>query len=353
MKKRIIIISVIVGLLLVIVVKLAANKKVLTERNKPVINKGITIPVTTAKAFKGEVNQDIVKIATIAPFQQTDIMPAIPGKIIGMNFELGQKISKGQVLVMLDTRLSELNLESSELTAAKLKGDYDRYNELLEGNATTQTNVNDIQYNYLTAENKVQQNKKQIADGRIISPISGIITKKSREEGEYVSSGTVLGTVVDVSKLKIKLVVTETEVYRLKEGQTVKVTSDIYPNTDFTAKVSYVSPAGDEAHNYAVELTMSNNSAHPLKAGTYVKAYFSNTSNEETLQIPRDALAESVKNPYVYVVNSNNEVSIRKIKVGREFGATIEVLDGLQEGETVVTSGQINLSDKTQVQIVK
>lgn len=353
MKKRIITISIIVALLVVVVVKLAANKKVLNEKNKTTVNKGILIPVTIAKASKGSVNQNIVKIATVAPFQQTDIMPSIPGKITSMKFELGQRISQGQVLVSLDTRLSELNAEASQLNVNKMQKDYKRSQELLAGGAATETSVSDLEYNYLTAQNKLQQNQKQVADGRITSPISGVITRKSHEVGEYVSPGVVLGTVVDISKLKIKLVVTETEVYRLKEGQTVKVTSEIYPGVEYSAKLTFVSPAGDEAHNYAIELTMSNSSAHPLKSGTYVKAYFGNTSQEETLQIPRDALVESVKNPYVYVVNSNNEVSIRKIKVGREFGATIEVLDGLQEGETVVTSGQINLSDKTQVQIVK
>lgn len=352
MKKKIIVISSVLVIVLFIGFKLASNKKKLDEKNKPAVNTNVAIPVSTALVAVGPVSGEMIKVGTAAAFQEADVMALSSGKISNLNIELGSYVKKGQAIATLDTRLLQLSLEASELDLNKMKKDYEKYNDLLQGNAATETQVTDLQFKYLTSANKVEQIKKQIADAHIAAPVSGKITKKNYEEGEFVNPGAAIASIVDITRLKVKVMVSEKEVYALKENQTVKVTADVFPDQVFSGKISYISPAGDEAHNYPVEVIINNSSSNSLKAGTYVKVEFGTKFSGTALQITRDALIESIKNPSVYVVEGDI-VKKRNIKVGREFGATVEVLDGLTEGETVVTNGQINLNDQSKIQIVK
>ncbi|GAA4401883.1 multidrug efflux RND transporter periplasmic adaptor MexH [Nibrella viscosa] len=330
--------------------RLASNKKKIDEKNQLPTSTNVAIPVTVAQVEAGTVTQQLVKTGNLIPFKEADIMATAPGKVTRVNFELGSHVGQGAALVQVDNRLKELSLEATNLSINKLKKDVDRYNNLLAGNAATEVQVNDVTYNYQNAQNQAEQIKKQIQDATVKAPISGQVVKRTIEVGEFVNIGTVVGSIVDISRLKVEVLVNEKDVYALRKGQSVKVTADVFPGKVFNGQISFISPQGNAEHNYPVEITLSNGNL--LKAGTFVNVDFSKSSNEKALQIPRSALVESVKNPYVYVVEGN-VARQRPIKVGREFGDSIEVVSGLTAGEQVITTGQINLSDGAPVQITK
>lgn len=349
-KTTFIVIAAILSFTALIGFRLASNKKKIDEKNQLPTNTSVAIPVTVAEVAEATVNQQLVKTGNLIPFKEADIMATAQGKVTQVNFDLGSSIRQGATLVTVDNKLKELSLQSTELTIEKLKKDVSRYNTLYAGNATTELQVNETKYNYENALNQAEQIKKQLQDASVKAPISGRVVKKNIEPGEYVNAGTVLGTILDVSRLKVQVLVNEKDVYQLREGQAVKVKADVFPDRVFNGSVSYIAPQGDTEHNYPVEITISNGNL--LKAGTFVNVDFSQKSNQRALQIPRTALVESIKNPYVYIVNGH-VVHQRKISVGRDFGDSIEVLSGLQSGDRVVTTGQINLSDGVQVQLTK
>ncbi|WP_027302898.1 efflux RND transporter periplasmic adaptor subunit [Rudanella lutea] len=330
--------------------RLASNKKKIDEQKAPVVATNVAIPVTVASVEEGTVSQQLIKTGNLIPFREANITATTAGKVEAVNFNLGSQIRQGQMLVQLDNKLKELSLQSTQLTIDKLKKDVDRYNTLLAGNATTEIQVNETRYNYQNALNQAEQIRKQIQDANVKAPISGQVVKKDIEPGEYISPGTVLGTVLDVSRLKVNVLVNESDVYGLRKGQSVRISADVFPGRTFSGQISYIAPQGTEEHNYPVEITLS--SAGGLKAGTFVNVDFSQQSNQKALQIPRIALVESIKNPYVYVIEGG-VARQRKIKVGREFGDSIEVIGGLSAGDQVVTTGQLNLSDGKTVQITK
>ena len=330
--------------------RLASNKKTIDAQKQPVVKANVAIPVTVAPVAEGTVSQQLVKTGNLIPYKEADLISTTAGKVTKVNFNLGSGVRAGAVLVQLDNRLKELSLEATQLSIDRLKKDVTRYNTLLAGNATTELQVNDTKYNYENALNQAEQIKKQIADASVKAPIGGQIVQKAIEPGEYITVGKVLGHVLDVSRLKVQVPVNESDVYRLRTGQAVKVSTDVFPGRTFAGRISYIAPQGSDEHNYPVEITMNN--AGGLKAGTFVNVDFSQPSNQKALQIPRAALVESIKNPYVYVINGNT-VSRRTITVGRDFGDTIEVLSGLTAGDQVVTTGQLNLSDGKLVQITK
>lgn len=350
MKRKIIIVSSIALIGILIGFRLVANKSKIDAKNKMPDNTGVTIPVTVATVTEGSTDQQLVRTGNLIPYKQAEIMATSAGKVLGVKYELGSYVSKGATIVNVDSKLKQLSLEATELNINKLKRDTERYTKLLAGNAATEVQVTDTKYNYETALNQAEQIKQQINDATIEAPISGRVIKKNIEPGEFVNVGTSLGTILDVSRLKVQVMVGEYDVYKLKEGQHVVVRTDIYPDKKIDGIISYIAPQGDESHNYPVEIVIQN--ANQLKAGTFVSVSFSQKTSQQGLLIPRSSLVESIRNPYVYVVE-NNIAKQRKIEVGRELGDKIEVLTGLKAGEAVITTGQINLSEGAAVQIAK
>lgn len=349
-KTTLIVVAALVAITALIGFRLSSNKKKIDEQKKPVVQTNVAIPVTVAPVAEGTVSQQLVKTGNLIPYKEADIIATTAGKVTKVNFNLGSSIRQGSTLVELDNRLKELSLESTQLSIDRLKKDVTRYNTLLAGNATTEIQVNETKYNYENAVNQAEQIRKQIADANVKAPIGGRIVQKDIEPGEYITVGKVLGRVLDVDRLKVQVPVNESDVYQLRQGQAVKVSADVFPGRTFNGRISYIAPQGSDEHNYPVEITIDN--ANGLKAGTFVNADFSQKSNQKALQIPRSALVESVKNPYVFVVN-NNAATRRAITIGRDFGDSIEVLSGLKAGDQVVTTGQLNLSDGKPVQITK
>ncbi|MDZ4847284.1 MAG: efflux RND transporter periplasmic adaptor subunit [Chitinophagales bacterium] len=347
---------ILVGIVIVVVLGLMAaqliyNKKHINDKAKTITQTNVVVSVTAEKAKLLPLKTSLKKTGNLLPVQETDITPAAQGKLVEVNFELGTQVAKGQVIARIDSRMKELALQQIELTLQKLEKDSLRFEELLAGNATTEVQVNDIKYNYANAKNQAEQMRMQIADARIVAPISGTVVRKNFEEGEFVNPGMNIGTIVDISNLKVQVQVTEKEIYNITNGQQVIITSEIFPDTTYTGKVTYVSPKGDDSHNYLVEIMLKNDSGQSFKAGTFVYADFTSEIEENVLQIPRNALVESIKNPYIYVVEGETAKK-RVIKVGRELGDNIEVIEGLTQDEVVVITGQINLSENASVRIV-
>lgn len=345
MKKSIIIIISVVAVLGAIGFTLARNKKKI-DANKVVVDRTkIPVSVATTPVAYQDFDGKVVLPANLELNSEATIAVGIQGKIEKLAIEVGSRVAKGQVIGTLDSRLKQLNLKANELTLAKLERDLQRNEDLFKGNAGTELNVVNGKYDIENTRIQIEQVKQQITDGNIISPISGIVTSRKLMAGEFVSPGTVIATVVDDVHLKAVVFVNEKDVYQLRLGQKASITTDVFPTKSFSGNVKFISPKGDENHNYRVELQLNTNE---LRAGTYVMVGFDLGGKARVLQIPKLALVEGIKNPYVYVAE-NNVAKIRKITVGREIGENIEVVGGLVAGEEVVISGQINLTDGSSI----
>jgi RND family efflux transporter MFP subunit len=351
MKTRIITIIIVILAIGGISFKLFSNKKKIDESKKVVDRSGIPVSVSTYQVEFLPIGGDLALPAVLEPKEQATLSTGTQGKIETLNIQLGSKVAKGQVIGTIDSKVKQISLQSTELTINKSKQDYDRNKELLAGNAINETAVTDAKYSYENNQIQAAQLKQQIADSRIISPISGIITDKKLTVGEYANIGTVIATIVDVSQLKTIVYVNEKDVYQLKLGQPSVITCDIFPGKSFNGRVSFISPQGDENHNYKVEILLANNNATVLKSGTYVKVAFQLGTKGTAIQIPKKALGDGMKNPYVFVAQ-NKKAVLRKVILGREIGENVEVLSGLQAGDLIVSDGIINIVDGSNIEVI-
>jgi len=344
---------VIAALLLLVIYKLANNKKEINAKSRPEPVAAIKIPVKIAVAAQKLMTLNIVKTGNLAAFKEAKVLTTTSGLVQQLKFSLGDQVKAGQVLAVIDTRSSQIDLQKAASNVAKLKNDIETYTELLEGKATTREKLEEVRQNYSDALNQATQVRRQITDAYVKAPTDGIIAAKTLEQGVFANAGTELATIVNLSQAKVQVNLTEAEVYQVQAGQAVKVTTEVYPGVLFEGKVTFISPQADATHNYTVEILVKNANKSILRSGTFVYADFSSASGESILVIPREALTESIKDASVYVVDDKSRAVLRTVTTGREMNGLIEIRSGLQQGEQVVTSGQINLKNGTVVSISK
>ncbi len=349
MKSKIIIGIILIGVIALIGYKLTQNKKVIDANNTPLDRTHVPVSVSTFDAQYLPVSTDYALPAVLDINKSGIITATQPGKLATFNVEIGQHVSKGQLVGRIDSKQREIGIKNTDVTIKKLQDDLKRTQDLIAGDAAPANAVNDINYNLETTKIQKENLQQQIADNNIYAPISGIITQKNANAGEFANPGVPLASIMDVSVLKAIVFVGENNIYDLKLGQPAQLSSVVFPGKLTRGIIKYIAPKGDENHNYRVEVEIPNSG---YKAGTYVNVKFAFKKPAEALQIPKMALVEGTKNPYVYVVAANNSVQIRKIELGEENGQNIVVRSGLIPGEKVITSGLININENSKVQII-
>jgi RND family efflux transporter MFP subunit len=352
MKRKFILPAVIIVTVLGFGFKLAVNKQKINAANQPVDRSAFAIPVTTLVAGETTVSGTFSVPGELEPRDQAQVMVNASGKLAYLNVELGSRVSKGQVIGSLDVKQKQLDLAAAELTMNKLKKDDARYRDLYAGKATSEASYDDVHFNYENAKVKVDLIRQQIHDAQVIAPVDGIVVKKNIEVGEYVNPGMMIVEVVDITHLKADVHVSEHEAYRLKPGHPVTITSDVFDGQVFKGKVSFVSPQGDASHNYEVEVAVENTAKHALKSGTFVNVTFDCGTAGNAILVPKTALVDGLKDPYVYVIENGRAVT-RQLTLGREVGEQVEVLLGLNTGDVVILTGQLNLSNGSLVEVAK
>ena len=348
--KKIITIAVIIALLALIVLRLVSNKEKI-EATKEVKTDLAYVTVNVANVQKMTLNDSLKLIGYLDAFTEVDIAAEASGVITSLNVNLGDVKSKGAVLATIDDKLKQLAVRKAKIDLDKLQKTLERYKNLFKGGTLTEQQLDDAQTMYDNAVLQLEQAEKQLADATIKAPITGIVSRKLFEKGEFVNMGSPMLTMVDISRFKIKLNVSESNVYKLKTGDLALITTDVYPGVEMEGKVSYISPKGDDTHNYAVEIEMANSKEYPLKSGTFANVQIELPVIAEALYIPRQALLGSVNDAKVYVAE-NGKATLRSITVSEGNDQFLQVISGLTENEQVIVNGQINLADGKEIKII-
>ncbi|MHB8906555.1 MAG: efflux RND transporter periplasmic adaptor subunit [Melioribacteraceae bacterium] len=351
MKRWKLIVSVVVVLAIIIAV-LFMNKRKMAATTAGGIKD--VYYVSVGKAEKKNLTESLNMVGTITANDDVNIISEAAGKITGVFTKVGDYKQAGSVLFQVDGELKKAALMSAEANYEKAKKDYERFQTLYQQKSVTDSQLDQAKLGAAMAEAQYIVAKRQLNDTQIKTPISGYITARYVDLGSMVQGApqaTMVANIVDISKLKVKLNLAESDAFLTKAGDAVSVTVDVYPGVTFKGRVESVSSKGDEAHTYPVEISINNESAHPLKAGMFARVEFTSLKNRETIVIPRDALVGSVKEPQVFVVE-NGIAKLRNLTVGSESGIFVQVLQGLMEGETIVVNGQNNLVDNLKVEIL-
>jgi len=350
-KTSIIIVAIVFVLFGAMAWTLARNKKEI-NRSKEVKATDDRIAVTVETVQMQETSNQLEFVGMAEPDKEVMLVSESSGKIVEINFNLGDLVNKGTILAKVDDTYKRLAFENAQLNYNKTKDDYERYQVMRKGDAVSEDQLRNAKISYENAAIQLENTKKQWDDTKIVAPFSGVLTSKNTEMGAYVNSGTSIAGIADIAKLKVKLAVSESNVYQLHKGQKVSVSANVYPGITYQGTISSISPQGSNVHTFPVEILIANDNKAPLKAGTYVNVHVDMGKMGKALLISRNAIVSSIKDPSVYVVKGES-VQLVRINTGRDYNSYIEVTSGINEGDQVVTNGQINLMDGARISVVK
>nr|WP_121270741.1 efflux RND transporter periplasmic adaptor subunit [Pedobacter schmidteae] len=355
MKRGIITVLVIILALGGIALVLSNNKKKNEAKTAFIAKGGGAVAVRVATVEKKVVDLDFSANGTFAPKQELEFLSEYAGRVSKILVDEGDRVSKGQVLARIDAEIINTDTETAAATYQNALKDEARYASSFKTGGVTQQQLDQAKLATQNAKLRLQASQRKSNDANIKSPISGIINKRYIEVGAFLNTqGTKLFEIVDVSKLKLKVNVNESQVANLKLGDKLTIRSSVFPTETFSGRVTFIAPKADASLNFPIEIEVDNNVKNELRAGMYGTAVFNFPKQAPGILVPRTSFVGSVSSNQVFVLDqASNTSKVRKVISGRILGDAVEILEGLKEGETVITSGQINLADGTEVSIVK
>lgn len=329
--------------------KLNDNKKKNAEKTEIVKESASgAVPVLTETAGLTTFDQQFVANGNFEPVREITFLSEISGRITHLMVKEGSRVHAGQVLARVDNEVLNAELQSSRSALEQARTDRDRFVKAFETGGVTQKQVDDMKLQYANAEARYTSARRKVEDTYIKSPIAGSINNKFVEVGTYLSPGTKMFEIVDISHLKLVVNVPEAQVVQLATGQDVAIGTNVFPEANYKGKITFIAAKGDASLNYPVEIEVVNIAGKELKAGMYGTANFRLPEQKPMMLIPRSAFYGGVNSNTIFILK-DGKARIRKVVAGRIVGDKVEIRSGLETGDTVITSGQVNLVDGSAV----
>ncbi|KAB2878894.1 efflux RND transporter periplasmic adaptor subunit [bacterium] len=317
-----------------------------------------------------EIPQDFIYTGNIEGDRRVSLSTKIMGQIISMPFDEGSLVAAGQSVVKIKSDdisakrgQVKANLTEAQAALKNVEINYQRIKSLYESKSATKKEMDDIEMAYHMAKarvSSVEEMEKEVSDvmeyGDIVTPIKGYVIKKIAQEGDMAVPGMPLLIIEDMTTLKINTRVPETEVHLFKKGDRVKVHIDALPETELTGKVDQINPGGNPAsRQFEVKVTLdgvSNAHRQAIKSGMYARVILEKGFTKSVL-IPENILIRRGQLEGVFVISDNNTAMLRWIRTGNQNGDRIEILSGLQDGEKIVITSDVKISDGQKVEVAQ
>ncbi|MGJ1505531.1 efflux RND transporter periplasmic adaptor subunit [Sphingobacterium siyangense] len=351
MKRGIITLLIIAAGLAGIFFVLNKNKKKNEAETAEVAKKNVAIAVRIDTAKVSSMDLRYTANGTFSPKQEVTVSAETAGRVVKVLVDEGSHVSAGQTLAIIEGDKLNVNVANAQAAYTNAQADLNRFESAFSTGGVTKQQLDQVKLQFENAKNNLKASKLNAGDVTIKTSVSGIINSRKIEPGTYLNVGAAAFDIVNVATLKLRVNVDEKNVATLKIGQSVDVTASVYADQRFTGKVTFIAPKSDGSLNFPVEIEV-NNASNQLRAGMYGTAIFGEGVASNTLIVPRNAFVGSVSDNKIFVLKNGKAIETN-VKSGRNFGDYIEILGGLQNGDQVIVSGQINLFDQSPVEIIK
>ncbi|MBE1276120.1 efflux RND transporter periplasmic adaptor subunit [Enterovibrio baiacu] len=313
-------------------------------------------PVTVTEMSSIEWIPTIEAIGFIEPNQGVTLTTQVNGVIDHINFVSGQAVKQGDVLLALDSKVEAANLKSTQARLPAAKAKYKRYQGLFRKGSISKEALDEAEANYRSLQADVESLNASIERRTIDAPFDGVVGLRNVFLGEYLQPGTEIVRLEDTSIMRLRFTVPQTDIAKIKLGQKINIAVDAYPDTPFTGKISAIEPAVNfQSGLIQVQADIPNNHGQ-LRSGMFARANIILPTIEDQIVVDQTAINFTLYGENVYVLREEDGVTRayqQVVKVGERKGHIAHVLDGLNAGDKVVTSGQVRLSNGAKVRVVE
>lgn len=283
--------------------------------------------------------------------ESVDIRPKITATLTEIQFEEGQSVEAGDVLVKLDNLEPVADLAAARAAWVESRASYKRSSELFKTKVGSESQLLQDEARRIAAEAMVSVAEARMAETVVRAPFAGRLGLRRVSIGSLVGPSTVITTLDDTSVIKIDFDVPEVYLSRLEPGLVVLARSVAWPGQEFVGKVSSVDTRVDSvSRTIRVRAVMPNDDGL-LRPGMFLTVKLLN-DNIEALVIPERALIPERSVQYVFVVAENRIVERRVVRIGRRRPGEVEILEGLSAGELVIVDGTQKARDGKPVKIL-
>lgn len=313
-------------------------------------------PVTVAKAELGSVIRYIDAIGTLRPYNSVVIKSEVNSVISKIHFTEGATVQKGDLLIELDDAAARASLMEAEAYYRKAKSEFDPVEKLAGRGVMARVNRDKLKAEMDVCAAKVESCKNVLQKHKIIAPFEGIVGLKEVSEGQFVTPGNELVKLVDCNPLKVDFKVIEADIRHVYVGQEVKVLVGGDKTQEVSAKIIAIDPESDRiSHSFNVRalLDVSEEIAESfptLKPGRFVSIKIIPDESQKGILVPESSLEKIGDDDYLYRIIEG--IAVRTlVTTGVRKNGMIEIITGVNEGETIVTSGQQGVLDGRGVSI--
>ena len=329
--------------------------------NRPEPEFPVTAMVTKAQDWV----PTIEAIGFIEPNQGVTLSTELAGTIDAITFESGKPVKAEQLLLSLDSTVERANLRASQAKLPAAKAKFDRFQNLYKTSSISKEQLDEAEAAYRSLEADIESLKATIARREVRAPFSGVVGLRNVFLGQYLQPGTDIVRLEDTSVMRLRFTVPQTDISKIKLGQTIKINVDAYPQTQFDGHITAIEPAVNfQSGLIQVQADIPNNDGQ-LRSGMFARASIILPTVKDQIVIPQTAISFTLYGQNVYVLKEGeetdkegNKVKVLRakqvvVKAGERRGNDVHVLSGIQAGDEIVLSGQVRLSNDTKVHVVE
>ncbi|MEW7289010.1 efflux RND transporter periplasmic adaptor subunit [Aquimarina sp. 2304DJ70-9] len=314
--------------------------------------------VTTIMAKDTLFNHYLELQGNVETKQNIVLYPEMGGILTKVYVQKGQKVSRGQLLARIDDGGLSQQLSQVEVQAQLAKTTFDRQKRLWEQKIGSEIQYLEAKTNFEAQQNAVNQIKRQLAKTTVNAPFSGVIDDVITEQGSVVSPGqNAIIRIVNLDNMYIETEVPERYIPNVTVGKSVEVYFPVLGktiNTKIRQVGNYINPNN---RSFTVEVGIPSNGG-TVKPNLTAKVKINDYTNEKAILIPQSILSENAEgDQYTYVTSAKDAQNIAEakrviVKTGKTQGDFIEVLDGINNGDAVISEGARSVKDGQKVKIL-
>lgn len=341
------------------------------------------VPVEVAAVARAPINASYSGTAALEAQNEADVVAKTTGVLLKLDAEEGQYVQAGQVLALIDPSSASNQLAQSEAQLRKAQTTYQRASKAIEKQLIPKAEYEADLYDMQAQAAATRSAQLQVSWTRIVAPISGVISRRMVKQGNLVQANQAIFHIVDMHPLTATLNVPERELGMLKSGQPLTLAVDAMPGREFAGSIQRIAPVVDASSGtFRVTCVFDNTASgnEPLRPGMFGRIDIVYDQRRNALVIPRSALIDEDGETAVFVVaqgparktappavkpKPGDAVAAevkpvqpdlvarrRTVKIGYVDGDRVEIRDGLQPGERVITLGRDAVRDGSEVQVL-
>jgi len=330
------------------------------------------VTVRTYRVARGDFVDVLPSMGTIKGDKEVELRFPVNGIVDSVNFFEGDLIRKGDIISTLEQKDALLKLEYSksklktqEIAEQAAKKKLEIHQTLYDDGIIIKAKLEEVELEYkgaksqkVAAQKEVEFALAELDKTYLYSPIDGVLGTRDVEVGEFVNSNVKVASIYDTSTVLAEMGVIEKDISRIALGQRAKVSVDTYPGVDFSGKIENIAPIIEgKSRTLTTKIRIKNNNPKgTLLPGMFARIWISVYEKKNTIKLPSSCVYDLDNNgefDSVYAVDDDNIAKARNIKIGYISTDYVEIIDGLREGEQVVSEAMAELKDNVKVDVIE